>query len=109
MTVGDWLRACALQPPDALAKRIAVVLGPAANEPVDSLPEICLDAAEQLVADLLQSGSTSRDTALDLLTADALVTYAFEAAGARPETISARADAAMTRIATIGVTRPAGP
>ena len=107
MTVGDWLRTCTLRPPDALSVRIEAVLGPAQHEPAESLPEICLGAAERLVAGLLESGSTSRDTALDLLTADALVTYAFEAAGAQPETIAARADAAMARIAAIGAPRPA--
>ncbi|MEO7456649.1 MAG: hypothetical protein ABIY52_10335 [Gemmatimonadaceae bacterium] len=107
MTVGDWLRARPLQPPETLSARIATVLGAAQHESSDALADVCLDAAERLVADLLRSGSTSRDTALDLLTADALVTYAFEAASDRPETIAARAEAAMVRIAALGAVQPA--
>ena len=107
MTIADWLRTCTLRPPDTLAVRIAAVLGDDEQRPVEELPEVFLHAAERLVADLLRSGSTSRDTALDLLAADALVTYAFEAASAHPETIGARAEAAMTRIAALGALQTA--
>lgn len=90
-----------------LVARIAAVLGDTQEAPVDELPEICLAAAERLVANLLKSGSTSRDTALDLLTADALVTYAFEAASTHPETIAQRTEQAMQRIAALGAVQPA--
>jgi hypothetical protein len=106
VTVGDWLRARALQPPETLASRIGAVLGTSEAEPADALPEICLGAAERLVAGLLASGSTHRESALDLLTADALVTYAFEAASSQPETIAGRAEVAMARIAALGAIQP---
>lgn len=59
----------------------------------------CLDAASELLRDLLARGSAGRESALDLLTVDALVTYAFEAAASEPESLVRRADDAMTRLA----------
>jgi len=67
----------------------------------DELPAVCLAAGEQLLARLLDSGSTSRETALDLLTVDALVTYAFEVAADEPSLFLERAANAMNRIASI--------
>ena len=69
--------------------------------PSDRVPDLFLAASERLVAELLRSECTSRDSALDLLTADALLTYAFEAAGADIDTIGRRASEAMTRIASL--------
>ena len=76
MTVSDWLRAREPQPPCALSARIDAVLGESLGAPVEELPEIFLSAGERLVAELLHSNSTTRESALDLLTADALMTYA---------------------------------
>jgi hypothetical protein len=106
VTARDWLASRTLRPPAALSARIAAVLGPSLNEPAERVPEICLAAAERLVADLLQHDSTTRDSALDLLTADALATYAFEAASERPSDVAAQAEAAMERIAALGMVRP---
>ena len=103
MTVGEWLHTREPRPPAALAARLDAVLGDALAESDGEIPTLFLAAGERLVANLLQSNSTSRDSALDLLTADALVTYAFEAESTTTESISARAALAMTRIAALGV------
>ena len=50
---------------------------------------------------VLGSGATSRNSALDLLSADAFVTYAFEAAADEPETIAARAVSAMRQVSEL--------
>lgn len=81
--------------------RLDAVLGDALDEPEDRATELFLAAGERLVAGLLSGERTSRDSALDLLTADALVTYAFEASGARPDGIDELADDAMARIASL--------
>jgi hypothetical protein len=47
---------------------------------------------------VLTSGAASRDSAFDLLSSDAFITYAFEAAADEPDVVSQRADAAMRRI-----------
>lgn len=107
MTVAEWLRSRASQPPEALARRLDAVLGESLSLSADTIPELFLAKGERLVADLLNTHSTSRNSALDLLTADALVTYAFEAASETPSAIETRASAAMTRIAALCETRPA--
>jgi uncharacterized membrane protein len=68
----------------------------------DETFDACLRAGAQLVESLLRNNATSRDSALDLLAADALVTYAFESACDRPGELSARAREAMVRIASLG-------
>lgn len=107
MTVAEWLRSRASRPPEALARRLDAVLGESLSLSADTIPELFLAKGERLVADLLNTHSTSRNSALDLLTADALVTYAFEAASETPSAIETRASAAMTRIAALCETRPA--
>ena len=107
MTLGEWVRTRQPQPPAALMARLEVVLGASLDEPEDRGTELFLAAGERLVAGLLRGDRTSRDSALDLLTADALVTYAFEAAGAHPEGIDAHAGDAMTRIASLADLEPA--
>ena len=101
MTVHEWLRSRSPGPPAALSARLDAVLAGSLAEPAERVPDLFLVASECLVAELLRSGCTSRDSALDLLTADALLTYAFEAAGADIVTIGRRASEAMTRIAAL--------
>ena len=67
--------------------------------------ESCLSAGERLVEMLLRNNATTRDSALDLLAADALVTYAFEAGSDRPRELAGRARDAMMRIASLGAAR----
>lgn len=64
-------------------------------------------AAETLAARLLRAERSSRDTALDLLVVDALVTYAFELAGDEPTAIDARGERAMRRLAALAGTADA--
>jgi len=105
-TVGEWLAALQPAPPSALADRLRLALTPFAAEPLDRVPEACLDAGEQLLDELLATGSTTRGSALDLLAVDALVTYAFQAAADAPERLEARAARAMARIAALPGERP---
>lgn len=104
MTVADWLDGRTPVPPPALRARIREALGEASTASVERAGDVCLAAAERLVGGLLAGDCTSRDCALDLLTADALVTYAFEAAAQSPADLVPRAAAAMRRIAALGAT-----
>ena len=65
-------------------------------------------AAAHAVGALIADGATSRRTALDLLAADALATYAFELASERPESLATLADAAMRRFAALAVPPSSG-
>lgn len=101
--VGEWLARCEPSPPASLAARVAVLLGDAPFAGPDDAVARCVVGAEQVVAGLLRDGCTDRTSALDLLAADALATYAFEVAGDRPETLAAVAETAMARFAALGM------
>jgi hypothetical protein len=105
VTVGEWLARRTPIPPPALRARIHAELGDALLLDAREMPDACLRAAERLLEGLLRRGGTSRESAFDLLTADALVTYAFEAASESPADLVARASAAMVRIASLGATQ----
>jgi len=100
-TVAEWLAQVEPAPPPALAQRLLELMAQDGARPSQEVPDVCLEAAERALALMLAAGSTSRDSALDLLTVDALVTYAFQAAADAPERIEARAMRAMQRIAAI--------
>jgi len=104
-TVGQWLAQCQPAPPKALADRLARALDPYKDDAMQTLPEACLSAGELILDGLLASGSTSRESALDLLTVDALVTYAFQLAADDPTRLEARAARAMARIAAVPAER----
>lgn len=101
MTLGAWLRERAPTAPAPLADRIEAVLGDRLAADASCATEACVDAAEALLRDLLDRSSTGRESALDLLTVDALITYAFEAAAAEPASLEARASAAMARLSLL--------
>lgn len=100
-------------PPPALAERMHLLLGAGVPAPLESTGGLApgdeaLHAVEPLMragtnalATLLRGGCTTRDSALDLLAADALVTYAFEAASWDGRQLDARAASAMARIGAL--------
>jgi hypothetical protein len=104
VTVGEWLSSRTPAPPAPLAARLREVLGARVDDRASSAHETVLSTAESLLADLLSVECTTRDRALDLLTVDALVTYAFEAAAESPAALSARAASAMSAIAALATT-----
>ena len=100
-----WLAKHTPPPPPVLAERVEAIVGPrvGANGGGVPSPEAYLDAAEELLATLISDGCVSRSSALDLLVADALVTYAFEVAADEPARVAERAERAMARIAAFAV------
>ena len=96
-----WLDGRDPVPPPALAARLCVVLGAQLGERTDDLADVFLTRAESLLMTLFGEGRTTRATALDLLCADALVTYAFEAASDEPDKLGARAQRAILRISQL--------
>jgi hypothetical protein len=101
VTVGEWLREREPTPPARLAARIESAIGARGTEPAAGVADVCLDACEDLLEDVAARPSPGRESALDLLAADALATYALEAAAESPETIEGRAHDAMKRLAAI--------
>ena len=102
MTVGAWLRERAPAPPQ-LSARVTQVMGDRMDRSADEASMACLDATEELLRELLSRPSAGRESALDLLTVDALVTYAFEAASGTPESLDAHATDAMRRFASLAL------
>jgi hypothetical protein len=96
-----WLDARRPIPPAALRARIDAALGSDLHADVADTAETLLAAGERLMRALLVDDATSRGSATDLLAADALVTYAFEAASERPADLSTRAATAMARISAL--------
>lgn len=101
-TITGWIGA---RPDEVPARLLARVTEVAASHPAWSdlpLPEAFREAGEYLLKGVLTAGpDVARSSALDLLAADACVTWAFEAAADDPATIGARADEAMRRIAGV--------
>ena len=99
MILAEWLRQRTPAAPAVLSARIQRTLGFRCEADAAAAPELCVAAAQELLGELLARPSAGRDSALDLLTVDALVTYEFEAASEDVDSLAARADAAMTRLA----------
>ena len=80
MSQADWLSRRTPPPPDELALAIrSALIGPGHTSDEPSPTEL-LEAAQKLLERVLENECAQRDAALDLLTADALVTYAMEIA-----------------------------
>jgi hypothetical protein len=99
MTLARWLDERSTAVPPRLAKRLGESLSSDRHAAVGEATKVCVDAADVLLRDLLARSSAGRDVALDLLTVDALVTYAFEAAAAEPATLRQLAAQAAARFA----------
>ena len=94
-----WVAERGANAPEGLVTRVQAVFGD--HPEWDGLPtaEALTKAGETLLQAVLGgSGGAGREVALDLLAADACVTWAFEAAADHPHTLPALADAAMRRI-----------
>ena len=105
-TLVAWLERRAEPAPPSLRPRLAKAIESTSGASASSLVELSSRAGERLLAGLLERGCGERSAAPDLLAADALMTYAFEAA-AEDDAQSARAidgsaARAITRVAGLG-------
>ncbi|HSJ62623.1 MAG TPA: hypothetical protein VK922_01835 [Gemmatimonadaceae bacterium] len=98
MTIGDWVQERSALVPATLRAGISEALGSTASRPAAEAADALLDAAERRLAEFLPRGATARDGAVPLLTIDALITFALEAASECPEALAARAREAMLRL-----------
>lgn len=101
MTLGAWLRDRSPTPPARLLARVEESLGKRLEGDAAAAPELCIAAAERLLAELLARPTAGRESALDLLTVDALVTYALEAAASSADALPELTTNAMTRLAAV--------
>ena len=94
-----WITAAGAEAPPRVVARVTEVLRilPGSER---SVADALLDAAAYLLDEVLaeRARGSAREVALDLLAADACVTWAFEA---EPTAVGARAEVAMARLAAI--------
>lgn len=104
-SVAAWLATRTPAPPRHLAERVEALCAPSAARRAASddatIAEQLLDATEDAMRALLPHGCLTRESALELLAVDAIVTYAFEASADQPEQIEQLAGAALARIAAL--------
>lgn len=102
LSPAEWMRARAGDAPEPLLGRVEEILASLELPASTPVAEALLRAGEVLLDAVLRAASgEGRGVALDLLAADACVTWAFEAAADAPGTLGARAEAAMRRIAEV--------
>jgi hypothetical protein len=101
VTIREWLDQRTPPPPPRLRAGVDDALGPRSKKPASETASESIAAAEQLLGELLARPTAGRESALDLLVVDALVTYAFEAAATEPALLAARAADAMTRFSAV--------
>ena len=101
MTIGEWLATRAPAPPENLTARLRQALGTSLAMDRSETVVRCLEAVDALLASLRDDPEAGRERALDLLAADALMTYAFEAAAEDPLTLAEVAAGAMWRVGEV--------
>lgn len=94
-----WVKSQSGDAPPALVGRVGVVLEANPDWEALHVAEALLMAGERLLASVMTDSTAGREVALDLLAADACVTWAFEAAADEPSSLPLRAEQAMERIA----------
>ena len=97
--LSGWIEARTPAPPQELISRIESMIGRRALG--DSAADALVDSSVDAMARLLVDGCLTRESALDLLAVDALVTYAFEAAADEPSSLEERAGRALARVAAL--------
>lgn len=102
MTVRDWLRDRAGDAPMPLTEHLFSVLGGEGDAPESQTGAVCLRLATRLLADLISDERFGRDSALELLTIDALMTYAFEHASASGLGVAAMESLAQNGASMVG-------
>jgi uncharacterized membrane protein len=95
----DWLSRRTPAPPEELASAIRAALKTKPDAEKDPSPTELLEAAQALLEKVLKDDCARRESALDLLTADALVTYALEIATEKAASLRDFPEYAMDRLA----------
>src|SRR3954468_7994065 len=101
LTIGEWLQSRNPRPPAELMHSLERALGTSLQVDAERATAEFLAAAERMLRDLVASGETGRPVAADLLTIDALTTYAVEAASETLGNLPDFASDAMARFANV--------
>jgi uncharacterized membrane protein len=99
MTIDEWLERRDPRPPAQLMESLRSAVGPALSKDASETAAVFLATAEQKLRELVTSGENGRPVAGDLLTIDALTTYALESAAETLRSLGGFSDEAMARLA----------
>ena len=108
MDVNEWLAARRPAPPLKLAARLEEAIADLVSSPAIPPSEALVVAGAAILTRLTGADApetSRREVAIGLLSADALLTYALEAAAEDCESFAASADAIIARLASLA---PAG-
>jgi len=99
-SIRAWLAARQPEPPADLAAKLAqcVDAAPEAVLAGGSVPEVIGALGTWLLQSVVERQRTAHDTAMDLLAADAFVTYAFEAASEEGTDVTGLANQLLTKV-----------
>ncbi len=97
-----WFGAREREVPPTLAAHLRSTIAEVSRGDDAHVADRLLAAGLHVASTVAAAEAMTRDHAVHLLAADALVTYAFEAAADEPGQLVARADAAMRTIAVMG-------
>jgi hypothetical protein len=100
MNALTWLESRTPAAPEPLLARVRLAVGECTAGDADPYAA-CLTAAEELLEQILNREAAGRETALDLLTVDALITYAFEAAAEDVPSLDRRSVHAMRSLGAL--------
>lgn len=108
MNDSEWLQSRRPPPPPKLSERVQLAATPFSDDSKMSRSERLARGAVALLAPLFGPGapdiSISRDVAIDLLAADALVTYAIESAADDCATIGQNVDLVVEQLISLAST-----
>jgi len=97
MRLAEWLASRTPAAPAPLAHRMTELAGDHTFADTSELPSLLVERGESLLRDI----GSDRASALDLLAADAFITYAMEAAAENCDDVEATSSKAATRIADL--------
>ena len=101
LSAAEWVGQARPESPPALVARVREVLDAHPAWGKLAVVDALLEAADALLKEVLKDGEAGRDRALDLLAADACVTWAFEVAAEDPDSLGEQARATMQRLGKV--------
>jgi len=103
--LNEWLASRTPPPPPRLRARLDEVMEAIAANPSDPMPRALVESASAILRDTVARSSNDRNAAaaLELLAADALITYAVEAATEDCERFVVLTDEMIRRLSAVAV------
>lgn len=98
LSLHEWLVTREPAPPDALLARMLREIEKLRIMQAEAAPRLLADAGASILESLDDEGCTGRASALDLLAADALFTYAFEAAAESQSEVEAASGYVLEKV-----------